>query len=68
MREIRIAGSASPKLGVAYYGAMTNRSIDTVIVGGGHAGLIMSRLLSEAGREHLVGLAGTPGSWPPRSS
>lgn len=30
------------------------RSIDTVVIGAGQAGLIMSRLLSEAGREHVV--------------
>ncbi|MFL5679165.1 MAG: NAD(P)-binding domain-containing protein [Chloroflexota bacterium] len=30
------------------------RFVETVVVGGGHAGLIMSRLLSEAGREHVV--------------
>lgn len=30
------------------------RSIDTVVIGAGQAGLIMSRLLSDAGREHVV--------------
>ena len=30
------------------------RSIDTVVVGAGQAGLIMSRLLTAAGREHVV--------------
>jgi len=30
------------------------RSIDTVIVGAGQAGLVMSRLLQEAGRDHVV--------------
>src|SRR5215210_3113797 len=30
------------------------RSVETVVVGAGHAGLIMSRLLSDAGREHVV--------------
>ncbi len=29
-------------------------SIHTVVVGGGHSGLIMSRLLRQAGREHVV--------------
>ena len=29
-------------------------SIDTVVVGAGQAGLIMSRLLSAAGRDHVV--------------
>src|SRR5262245_55325597 len=29
-------------------------SVDVLIVGAGHAGLAMSGLLSEAGREHLV--------------
>src|SRR5262245_61104081 len=31
-----------------------NEHIDTVIIGGGHAGLTMSYFLSQAGREHLV--------------
>jgi putative flavoprotein involved in K+ transport len=31
-----------------------SRSIETVIVGAGQAGLIVSRLLSEAGREHVL--------------
>ena len=30
------------------------RSIDTAVVGAGQAGLIMSRLLTAAGREHVV--------------
>lgn len=30
------------------------RSVDTVVIGAGQAGLVMSRLLSDAGREHLV--------------
>ncbi len=30
------------------------RSVDTVVIGAGQAGLIMSRLLSDAGREHVV--------------
>src|SRR5688572_10540628 len=30
------------------------RSIDTVIVGAGQAGLVMSRLLQDAGRDHVV--------------
>jgi putative flavoprotein involved in K+ transport len=30
------------------------RSIDTLVVGGGHAGLAMSRALTDAGREHVV--------------
>jgi len=30
------------------------RRIETVVVGAGQAGLVMSRLLSEAGREHVV--------------
>ena len=30
------------------------RSVETVVVGAGHAGLVMSRLLGEAGREHVV--------------
>jgi putative flavoprotein involved in K+ transport len=30
------------------------RTIDTVVIGAGQAGLIMSRLLQEAGREHIV--------------
>jgi putative flavoprotein involved in K+ transport len=33
---------------------MASRSVETVIVGAGQAGLVMSRLLSEAGREHVV--------------
>lgn len=33
---------------------MGARSVDTVIVGAGQAGLVMSRLLSDAGREHVV--------------
>jgi putative flavoprotein involved in K+ transport len=28
--------------------------IDTVIIGGGHAGLTMSYLLSQGGREHVI--------------
>lgn len=31
-----------------------HRAIETVVVGAGQAGLVMSRLLSEAGREHVV--------------
>lgn len=31
-----------------------SRSVETVVVGAGQAGLVMSALLSEAGREHLV--------------
>ncbi|HEY4227516.1 MAG TPA: NAD(P)-binding domain-containing protein, partial [Candidatus Limnocylindrales bacterium] len=30
------------------------RAVQTVVVGAGHAGLVMSRLLSDAGREHVV--------------
>jgi putative flavoprotein involved in K+ transport len=30
------------------------RSIDTVVVGAGQAGLVMSRLLQDAGRDHVV--------------
>lgn len=30
------------------------RSVETVVVGAGHAGLLMSQLLSMAGREHLL--------------
>ena len=30
------------------------RTVDTVVIGAGQAGLIMSRLLSDAGREHVV--------------
>lgn len=30
------------------------QSVDTVVIGGGHAGLIASRLLADAGREHVV--------------
>ena len=32
--------------------------IDTVIVGAGHAGLAVSRLLTDAGREHVCSIAG----------
>jgi len=31
-----------------------NEKIDTVIIGGGHAGLTMSYFLSQAGREHVI--------------
>lgn len=31
-----------------------SRAVETVVVGAGQAGLVMSRLLREAGREHLV--------------
>src|SRR6516165_6945010 len=34
--------------------AMTTRQIDTVIVGGGQAGLAMSYYLKQKGREHVV--------------
>jgi putative flavoprotein involved in K+ transport len=30
------------------------RAVETVVVGAGHAGLVMSRLLRDAGREHVV--------------
>jgi putative flavoprotein involved in K+ transport len=33
---------------------MTTRQIDTVIVGGGQAGLAMSYYLKQKGREHVV--------------
>jgi putative flavoprotein involved in K+ transport len=33
---------------------VARRAVETVVVGAGHTGLIVSRLLSEAGREHLV--------------
>ena len=32
----------------------SRRSVDTVVVGAGHAGLVMSALLRDAGREHIV--------------
>jgi putative flavoprotein involved in K+ transport len=34
--------------------AQAARVVETVVVGAGHAGLVMSRLLSQAGREHVV--------------
>lgn len=33
---------------------VARRAVETVVVGAGHSGLIVSRLLSQAGREHLV--------------
>jgi len=36
-------------------------TIDTVVVGAGHAGLAVSRLLTDAGREHVVLDRGRPG-------
>ena len=30
------------------------RTIDTVVIGGGHAGLVMSHELQAAGRDHVV--------------
>ena len=33
---------------------MTSHTIDTVVIGAGHAGLAVSRLLTGAGREHVV--------------
>ncbi len=33
---------------------MTSRSVETVVVGAGQSGLVMSQLLSGAGREHVV--------------
>ena len=41
-------GSGKVRMSVA------KRSVETVVVGAGHAGLIVSRLLSEAGREHVL--------------
>ena len=29
-------------------------AVDTVVVGAGHAGLAVSRLLTDAGRDHVV--------------
>ena len=34
--------------------SVESRSIETVVVGAGHAGLIVSRLLGQAGREHVL--------------
>jgi len=44
------------------------RQIETVVVGGGQAGLVMSRLLTEAGREHVVldRRASLGGAWQDR--
>ena len=33
---------------------MTNEQLDTVIIGGGHAGLTMSYFLNQRGREHVI--------------
>ena len=33
---------------------MSTDSVDTVVIGAGHAGLAVSRLLTDAGREHVV--------------
>jgi putative flavoprotein involved in K+ transport len=35
-------------------GGGVRRAVETVVVGAGQAGLVMSRLLSDAGREHVV--------------
>jgi cation diffusion facilitator CzcD-associated flavoprotein CzcO len=44
------------------------RSVETVVVGAGQAGLVVSILLSQAGREHVVLVRGaTPGgAWQDR--
>jgi putative flavoprotein involved in K+ transport len=42
----------------------TARAVDVVVIGAGHAGLAMSRLLAELGIDHAVLERGTPGqSW-----
>ena len=33
---------------------MALHTVDTVVIGAGHAGLAVSQLLTEAGREHVV--------------
>lgn len=43
----RIAAAGAPR-------ARRPRTVETVVVGAGQAGLVMSRLLADAGREHLV--------------
>ena len=64
-RDGKRATSRSPSQGAGSRPSVTSRSpdsvgvtlpddVDVLVVGAGHAGLVMSGLLTEAGREHVV--------------
>jgi len=70
--ELGRAGAPPDRLRSSLGGAIDltslPRSVDTVVVGAGQAGLVMSRLLSQAGREHVLldRRASLGGAWQDR--
>src|SRR4051812_5505952 len=52
--RVEIRAAARYGRGVDGRTAEGHRSVETVVVGAGQAGLIMSHLLQKAGREHIV--------------